>query len=122
MRKLMTFTMVAAALAVAGCQSAGPGPQARVQPRGVEGQWVSTDGVAYSNFNAGAFETVAADTGNKLADGTYVATGDTSVSINVNSLIRQTQTQVNCALASPTQLNCTTAAGQQFSLVRRVTS
>ena len=122
MRKLMSLSVVAVALAAAGCQSAGPGPQARVQPRGVEGQWVSSDGVAFSNFNAGSFETIAADTGNKLADGSYTHTGDKTVSITVNSLIRQTTTQVNCALVSPTQLNSTSASGQQFSLVRRVTS
>ena len=77
--------------------------------------------MAFSNFNAGAFETVAADTGNQLATGSYSYTGDRSVAITVNSLIRQTTTRVNCALVSGSQLNCTAESGQQFTLVRRVT-
>lgn len=121
MRKILTLAVIATATIVAGCQSGGPGPRARLQPTGVEGQWVSSDGVAYSNFNAGAFETLAADTGNKLADGSYTYSGDKSVAITVNSLIRQTTTRVNCSLVSSTQLNCTAEGGQQFTLVRRVT-
>lgn len=120
MRNLSVPAVLAVAVVVAGCQS-GPGPSARLQPTGVEGQWVSSDGVAFSNFNAGAFETVAADTGNQLATGSYTYTGDRSVAITVNSLIRQSITRVNCALVSGSQLNCTSESGQQFTLVRRVT-
>ena len=120
MRTYSVLAVLAATTVIAGCQT-GPGPTARLQPTGVEGQWVSSDGVAFSNFNAGAFETVAADTGNQLATGSYSYTGDRSVAITVNSLIRQTTTRVNCALVSGSQLNCTAEGGQQFTLVRRVT-
>lgn len=109
-------------LAVAGCQTgpgpSSPGPVARA-PQGVEGEWVSTDGVAMSRFNAGAFETLAVDTGNKLATGTYTNISPTMVSISVTSIIRQTTSSVNCSLVTASQMNCTSSAGQQFVLVRK---
>ena len=121
---------VFALLALAGCQSVGgPPPQQRFTPppqqaatTGVEGDWVSTDGVAMSRFTGGVFETLASDTGNKLAEGSYSYTDQSNVSISVTSLIRQTTTQVNCSLVTTTQLNCTSSAGQRFSLVRRTMS
>ena len=112
---------IAAVLVLAGCQGMGNQPRvaARPAPGGVEGEWMSTDGVAMSRFSGGAFETLATDTGNRLADGNYRHLDANTVSITVRSLIRQTTTQVNCALVSASQLNCTSSAGQQFSLVRR---
>ncbi len=80
----------------------------------VEGEWLSTDGVAVSRFSGGVFETVATDTGNKLADGSYRMADPRTVEITVMSLIRQTTTNVNCALASPNQLNCTSSTGQNL--------
>lgn len=124
------FRAVAAAsiaLALAGCQGMS-GPS---QPRGgfapnipppsssFNGDWISTDGVAISRFTNGHFETLATDTGNKLAEGNYTQIDASSVAISVTSLIRQNTTQVNCALISQTQLNCTSSAGAQFSLIRR---
>ena len=76
-------------------------------------------GVAISRFAGGVFETVATDTGNKLADGNYRYADNRTVEITVISLIRQTTTNVNCALANPSQLNCTSSTGQQFVLTRR---
>lgn len=110
-------------LALAGCQTGGPGPMASgpraPAPSGFEGEWMSTDGVAMSRLRGGAFETVAVDTGNKLATGSYHNTSATMVAISVTSIIRQTTSTVNCQLATPQQLNCTSSAGQQFVLVRR---
>lgn len=113
-------------LALAGCQMAGEPPMRNrpmipppMQQSGFEGDWVSTDGVALSRFTSGRFETLATDTGNKLAEGSYTQLNPTTVSISVTSLIRQTTTQVNCAMVTQTQLNCTSSAGQQFSLIRR---
>jgi hypothetical protein len=37
----------------------------------------------------------------------------------MTSLVRNTQSRVNCAMVAPTQLNCTTDAGAQFSLARQ---
>lgn len=123
--KIGTAAVMFAAMAVAGCQNmAGPppmrgGPTTPTMRTGFEGDWVSTDGVAISRFTNGFFETLATDTGNKLAEGHYTQVDQSTVSISVTSLIRQTTTQVNCALVTPTQLNCTSSAGQQFSLMRR---
>ncbi|MBL8582111.1 MAG: hypothetical protein JNL61_07800 [Rhizobiaceae bacterium] len=104
----------------AACVSSPPsqGPSANA-PVGVEGEWISTDGVAISRFNGGAFETVATDTGSKLADGTYRMIDPKTVEITVVSRIRQTTSAVNCALIGSAQLNCTSSAGQQFVLTRR---
>lgn len=115
---------IATVLALAGCQGMGSQSRqpSRPAPSGVEGEWISTDGVAISRFSAGAFETLATDTGNKLADGSYRHLDQNTVTITVRSLIRQTTTQVNCALVSTTQLNCTGSGGQQFSLMRRPTA
>lgn len=114
----------AASLAVlAGCVSGGGGgggqPPIVANPTGVEGEWLSADGVAISRFAGGVFETVATDTGNKLAEGSYRYTDQRSVEITVISLIRQTTTAVACALVTVQQLNCTSSAGQQFVLTRR---
>lgn len=118
----------AMAVALAACQSAGPPPMrggpagpSTMPGSGFEGEWISTDGVAISRFTGGRFETLATDTGNKLAEGSYSQVDASTVSISVTSLIRQTTTQVNCALVTQTQLNCTSSTGSQFSLIRRST-
>jgi hypothetical protein len=80
---------------------------------------MSVDGVAISRFSGGVFETVATDTGNKLADGNYRHIDSRTVEITVVSLIRQSTSTVNCALATTTQLNCTSSTGSQFVLTRR---
>ena len=41
------------------------------------------------------------------------------VEINMTSLVRNTQSRVNCALVTSNQLNCTTDSGAQFSLARK---
>jgi hypothetical protein len=108
---------VAGLAALAACQSAGPGGPG-VAPTGVDGQWMSSDGVAVSTFSGGKFTTTATDTGNKLAEGSYVVSGAT-VQIIGTSVIRQTPVSFNCLMASTKQLNCTSTAGQNFSLIRR---
>lgn len=119
-RKL-SWGIAATALLVAGCTTSGPGggggPQAARNP--VEGEWISTDGVAVSRFAGGVFTTTATDTGNKLAEGSYKFGQDKTVNIQGTSLIRQTPIAFNCLLASQDQLNCTNATGQNFSLNRR---
>lgn len=126
--KIRATAVAAIAAALAGCQSAGPPPMrggplgpGSLPTSGFEGEWLSTDGVAMSRFSGGIFETLAIDTGNKLAEGTYSQVDASTVSISVTSLIRQTTTQVNCAMVTQTQLNCTGSNGAQFSLIRRST-
>ena len=87
-RNLQFAAPVLIAAALAGCQSAGPGPGSGPiarQPQGVEGEWLSTDGVAMSRFTAGAFETLAVDTGNKLATGSYRNVSPTLVEITLTA-------------------------------------
>jgi hypothetical protein len=120
-QRVAAAASLAATVALAGCMSPGGLGGGPIQPAqtGVEGSWMSTDGVAISRFSGGVFETVAADTGNKLADGNYRYVDARTVEITVVSLIRQTTTTVNCALATTQQLNCTSSTGQQFVLARR---
>lgn len=117
-RKL-SWGIVAAALLAAGCTTSGggSGPTAKADP--VDGRWVSTDGVAVSTFASGVFTTTATDTGNKLADGSYKRGEGGTISIAGTSLIRQTPIAFNCLLATPNQLNCTNATGQNFTLNRQ---
>lgn len=126
--KFRAVAAVSIALALAGCQGIGGPSQSRggfapntppPPSSSFNGDWISTDGVAISRFTNGHFETLATDTGNKLAEGNYTQIDPSSVAISVTSLIRQNTTQVNCAMISQTQLNCTSSAGAQFSLVRR---
>ncbi|WP_353644768.1 hypothetical protein [Mesorhizobium sp. WSM2239] len=113
-------SLAALAFVLSGCMTGGPvgGPLAAA-PTGVEGEWLSTDGVAVSRFSGGVFQTTALDTGNKLADGSYQMVDNRNVAITVKSLIRQTTSSVNCALVASNQLNCTSSTGQQFVLTRR---
>lgn len=119
------LAMIASTAILAGCVASAPDsgggqPIARAQSA-VEGEWMSSDGVTISRFSGGVFETIATDTGNKLADGSYRHADARSVEITVRSLIRQTTSNVNCALVTPSQLNCTSSAGQQFIMTRRGT-
>lgn len=125
--KIKAAFIVALTAGLTACQGMGGQPPYARGPVAVapapsgpfDGDWLSTDGVAYSRFNNGIFETLATDTGNRLAEGNYFQSAPNTVSISVTSLIRQTTTQVNCALVTQTQLNCTSSTGQQFSLIRR---
>ena len=111
------------ALILSGCMSGGVqegGPVQTTRPSdAVQGQWFDTSGVAFSNFNAGVFETRANDTKEKLAEGNYRFASANLIEINLRSLARGTQSKVNCALVNAAQLNCTSSSGQQFSLTRR---
>ena len=121
-RKLFSAGAIAVlAASMAGCMSGG-GPSSspmRAAPTGVEGAWIDAQGTGLSTFSGGVFQTVATDTGQKLADGSYVLAGQNSVEINGTSLIRQSPISFNCLLISTSQLNCTSSGGQQFVLTRR---
>jgi predicted small lipoprotein YifL len=120
-RKLFSAGLAAAtAAALAACTTTGPSePPMAATPKGVEGSWIDAKGTGLSTFAGGSFKTVATDTGQKLADGTYTMTGATSVEINGTSLIRQTPVSFNCLMVSTSQLNCTSGTGQNFVLTRR---
>ena len=64
----------AAGLAVilAGCMGGGGGGGAvRPVQTGVEGTWIDAQGTGLSTISGGIFTTVATDTGQKLAEGSY---------------------------------------------------
>ncbi len=114
------FAGLAAVAFVAGCSVSGPyGPPRISQPTGVDGDWVGTDGVAISSFNDGQFRSTATDTGQLLATGSYRYVSQNLVEVTINSIIRQSTSKANCAVVSGRQLNCTSATGAQFTLVRR---
>jgi hypothetical protein len=110
----MAFTVLS------GCVMDAPAPGGRFARSGAaEGNWADTGGVATSSFNGGVFVTVANDTGNRLAQGTYRYVGASNVEINFTSLVRGQQVRANCLIVNPSQMNCTNDSGSQFSLVRR---
>lgn len=120
MKKTSVCLIVLAGAALSGCMSS-PSPRTLPpieQPSTVEGQWIDPNGIV-SSFQAGTFTTRTTDTNQLLASGTYTSTNPKMVEINMTSLVRNTQSRVNCALVTPNQLNCTTDSGAQFSLARK---
>lgn len=112
------ITLVAISVGLSACiPSYGPGPG--YDPNSIEGQWIDANGIQ-SSFNGGKFETRTTDTNTLLATGRYRYTGNRLVQIDIRSLVRNTNSRVNCSLVSPTQLNCTSNTGGQFSLNRRL--
>ncbi|WP_420960986.1 outer membrane lipoprotein Omp10 [Brucella sp. IR073] len=122
MKRFSTAAALAAiSLSLAACQSAGPigGNAPTVIGRGgIEGNWVDANGIT-SSFNSGVFVTRTTDTNEKLAEGSYRYENPQLVAIEMRSLVRGTTSRVNCAVVSPSQLNCTSSAGSQFSLTRK---
>ncbi|MEW9804404.1 hypothetical protein ABUE31_00210 [Mesorhizobium sp. ZMM04-5] len=120
-RKLVSASALAGlSVILAGCLGGGGGGgSSRPVQSGVEGTWIDAQGTGLSTISGGIFTTVATDTGQKLAEGSYALTGTTSVRITGTSLIRQAPISFNCLLVSTSQLNCTSSAGTQFVLTRR---
>lgn len=122
-RKALPLATVAGlSVLLAGCLGGGAGPgsgPSRPVQTGVEGNWIDAQGTGLSTISGGVFATVATDTGQKLAEGSYMLNNPTSVQITGTSLIRQSPISFNCLLVSANQLNCTSSAGQQFVLTRR---
>ena len=123
MKITTSLALLLAAVSVSACVDEGPRPMpqyTRAAPvqQGVEGTWADPNGII-STFQGGGFSTKTTDTNQTLASGTYVQTSPCLVEINMTSLVRKTQSKVNCALVNQTQLNCTSDSGAQFSLSRR---
>jgi hypothetical protein len=105
-------------LGLASCQTQ-PLVPASAPVSGFEGEWVDQNGIA-STFNNGQFQTKTTDgTNTLLAVGSYTQVSRTLAEIELRSLVRRTVSQVNCALATSTRMNCTSSAGSQFTLMRR---
>lgn len=121
--KFKAALVLIAAATLSACVSSAPPRMASSQraatvPQGVEGTWADPNGIV-STFQGGTFNTRSTDSNTLLASGTYVSLSPTLVEISMTSLVRNTQSRVNCSLATPTQLNCTQDSGAQFSLTRR---
>lgn len=122
--QIRNFIVIAsAAAALASCETSSPRPMpVSMNPvpvaSGVEGAWADPNGIV-STFQGGSFTTRTTDSNQLLASGTYVSTSPTLVEINMTSLVRNTQSKVNCALVNQSQLNCTSDSGAQFTLSRR---
>lgn len=111
--------LAALGLAVSGCTQVSYSQRPIAQrPQGIEGLWVDPNGIV-SSFNSGRFETRTTDTNTLMAEGNYRYVSPRYVEIDLTSLVRGTTSRVNCALATQSQLNCTSSSGAQFSLVRR---
>jgi len=122
MTRIKFAVALLAVTALAGCVVDGPAPRTdnRVASQtGFEGSWGDTGGVATATLRSGTFISVANDTGNKVAEGSYQQVDSRMIELNYTSLLRNTQVRANCILATQNQLNCTNDAGQQFSLLRR---
>jgi hypothetical protein len=115
-RKSVFAGVVVSLGALAACQSAGPGPGPA--PTSVDGQWMSPDGATVSTFSGGTFSATSTSSGKKILEGSYVVSGAT-VQIIGTSPITQTSVNYNCSVASPKALNCSSSAGQSFTLVRK---
>ncbi|MGN6549700.1 MAG: hypothetical protein ACTHJ3_07395 [Pararhizobium sp.] len=119
MKRALVFASLATmTIALGGCETAGyaPAPM-RPQPAGIEGNWIDQNGIM-SSFRNGTFETRTTDTNSVLATGSYTQTAGNVVQINMHSILRNTDSTVNCAEINPTQLNCTSSSGAHFSLNR----
>ncbi|WP_336278903.1 hypothetical protein [Bartonella sp. CB175] len=87
---------------------------------GIDGKWVDENGII-SSFQNGAFETRAADTEEKLSEGTYQYISTQLVEIEIHSILRGTISRVSCIiLHNATQLFCTSREGLPFSLKRQI--
>ncbi|OJF94513.1 outer membrane lipoprotein Omp10 [Pararhizobium antarcticum] len=121
MKRIAILSVLAATAALSACQSGREIRQVqqpiRMAPT-VDGTWADPNGII-STFSAGTFTTRTTDTNQLLASGNYVNVSPTLVEINMTSMVRNTQSKVNCAMVGVTQLNCTTDSGAQFSLSRR---
>lgn len=122
MKPIAILTILSAAAALAACQAPREvrelPPSRQMAPAGVEGAWVDPNGIV-STFSGGTFTTRTTDTNQVLASGNYTNLSPRLVEINMRSMVRNTQSKVNCAMVTQSQLNCTTDSGAQFSLARR---
>ncbi|AQX28344.1 MULTISPECIES: hypothetical protein [unclassified Bartonella] len=88
-------------------------------PTGIDGEWIDTNGIT-SSFHNGIFETRAADTKEKLSEGTYHYINTHHVEIEIHSLLRGTISRASCTISHDTmRLLCTSDTGSQFPLKRK---
>ena len=84
----------------------------------VNGKWASADGVYTSEFSNGAFRSIANDTGNTLAEGSYIVRSETAVDLSWTSRLSGASNTAKCTKPSADVLNCNDATGNRFTLRR----
>ncbi|MET3589687.1 hypothetical protein ABID23_000773 [Bartonella silvatica] len=113
--RILCLTIVA--LIVNACGFAHYGGQ-NVSTR-IDGKWVDENGII-SSFHEGIFETRAADTNEKLSEGTYSYVNTQYIEIEIRSILRGTISKVSCMISNnATHLLCTSHTGSQFFLKRK---
>ncbi|KEC59469.1 hypothetical protein O93_00800 [Bartonella quintana JK 19] len=113
--RILCFTITALALGACSLsQYYGPN-----MPAGIDGKWIDENGII-SSFHDGVFETRAADTEEKLSEGTYNYISAQHIEIEIRSILRGTISNVSCKISHDiTQLLCTSQTGSQFFLKRK---
>lgn len=113
--RILCLTIITLVLSACGfSQYYNPNILARI-----DGKWVDENGII-SSFHEGIFETRAADTEEKLSEGTYNYISAQHIEIEIRSILRGTISRVSCTMShEATQLFCTSQTGSQFSLKRK---
>lgn len=115
--KIASLFVMAAILTA--CQTQYGQYQSSVPTTNFDGQWYDQNGILSTLYN-GELQTKTTDgTNTLLAVGTYVPKSPTLMEIELRSLVSQSESRVNCVLASNTQMNCTASTGSQFILYRQ---
>lgn len=104
-------------LALSGCQTAEVNPTAG--GGGLAGSWLPANGGYTASFNNGVFSTVAADTGNVISQGSYIAISESEVELTWTSNITGNTNIARCQRPDADTLDCTDDGGRQFVLRRR---
>ncbi len=108
MRRLLATMAALAAIAVAGCQTAGGG---------VDGRWASDDGVFVATFSDGSFTSRLTSTNEVVAKGSYMSSAD-GLQLTWLSIVTNEQRSAVCRFVSGNQLACQPRGAQPFSMSR----
>lgn len=109
-----TFAILLAGGILAGCSIT---PASIAQISGIEGAWISQNGVSTTYFSRGTFETKARADSQRLAHGAYSANPDGSILMNMQ-LINGASTTAICRLATSSRLDCVNEGARPFTLER----
>ncbi|AGF74186.1 outer membrane lipoprotein precursor [Bartonella australis AUST/NH1] len=114
--------LMISALTLVACGSSQyytPNLFAHNMPTGIDGEWADQNGII-SSFRDGIFETRAADTKEKLSEGTYNYVNARHVELEVRSILRGKVSRASCTVSNDkTLLSCMSNASSQFFLKRK---
>lgn len=116
--------LIAAAIALVACIESSQQNEKLLPlqktPTGIDGEWVDKNGII-SHFRDGVFETRAADTNEKLSEGSYHYINDKYIEMEIRSILRGTISRVDCMISdNRIQLFCISRSGLQFLLQRNI--